>query len=107
MPVRIVSEAVRLPGATTTGPLTIATFGLLLVIVTGVGVAASVDNSGTVTVGWPPIAEKTSPSRRCCGTATPTGFAITGVTVPGAGMPTTIVSSRVSEPAWKVNVAVP
>src|SRR3954468_4280742 len=97
----------RLPAATTTGPSTTATFGSLLLTVTVVGATAGADSTVAFTVGCPPAALNTFPSCRCASTTTPTGLAITGGMVPGAGVPTPIVSSRVSFPARNVSVADP
>ena len=53
------------------------------------------------------MGENTVPSNFCWVTTTPTGLAITEGSVPGAGVPTVTESSRTSEPARNVSVAVP
>src|SRR5262249_13614107 len=107
MPVRIFNAADRPPAGMITVPDTVATLTSLLVTLTTVSTAAGALRSGTSRLGWPPSALYTRPTWGTGGSARPTGVETTSGTVPGGGVPTTTVSSRVSPAAANLNVATP
>ena len=75
-------------------PDTLATSGLLLVTATGVAAAASAESSCSAKVACAAGAVISRPADGAASSTTPIGCATIGGSVPGAGGPTTIVSSR-------------
>src|SRR3954462_1317785 len=95
------------PAAMVTGPTTRATFGLLLLTVTSVAVAAGFARMATLNTDCPPGAANKRPPDGGGTSTIPTGAASVGGAASSAGLPTTIVNWMMSLPTWNVRVAVP